>query len=133
MHPFVALGLLVAYFMLSAEIYLATHSVGVFRMSFFKIGPTELRILLSIGNLVLLVHPTSHLFGRDYRLFDVGGGVAIVSLLVTLVISVIRNTWTLYVAEPIPQTSQASAPDTTSQRVSVSRRVRPAHQMVKVQ
>src|SRR6185436_19141834 len=36
MHPFVALGLLAAYFMLSAEIYLATHSVGVFRMSFFK-------------------------------------------------------------------------------------------------
>jgi len=103
MHPFVAVGLLAAYFMLSAEIYLATHSVGVFRMSFFKVGPTELRILLAIGALVLLVHPTSTLFGRQFQLFDVGGVVAIAGLLGTFVISAVRNTRTLYQAEPIPK------------------------------
>jgi phosphatidylglycerophosphate synthase len=102
MHPFIAVGLLAAYFMLSAEIYLATHSVGVFRMSFFKVGPTELRILLSIGNLVLLVHPMATLFGHQYRLFDVGGVVAIGGLLMTLVVSAIQNTRALYLAEPIP-------------------------------
>src|SRR5262249_18193629 len=37
MHPLVALLLLVVYFMLSAEIYLAAHSRGVFRMSFFNV------------------------------------------------------------------------------------------------
>jgi phosphatidylglycerophosphate synthase len=104
MQPYVALGLLVAYFMLSAEIYLATHSVGVFRMSFFKVGPTELRILLSIGNLVLLVHPMATIFGHQYRLFDVGGMVAIAGILVTLVVSAVTNTRALYRAEPIPRT-----------------------------
>jgi phosphatidylglycerophosphate synthase len=103
MHPYVALGLLAAYFMLSAEIYLATHSVGTFKMSFFKVGPTELRILLAIGNLVLLVHPTAHLLGHDFRLFDVGGVVAAAGLLGTLVLSAVSNTRALYAAEPIPQ------------------------------
>jgi archaetidylinositol phosphate synthase len=102
MHPYVALGLLAAYFMLSAEIYLATHSVGTFTMSFFKIGPTELRILLSIGNLVLLVHPTAHLLGHEFRLFDVGGVVAAAGLMGTLVYSAVCNTRALYLAEPIP-------------------------------
>ena len=40
MSPVVALLLLVAYLMLSAEVYLATHACGVFRVSLFKIGPT---------------------------------------------------------------------------------------------
>jgi phosphatidylglycerophosphate synthase len=103
MHPFVALGLLAAYFMLSAEIYLATHSVGVFRMSFFKVGPTELRILLTIGSLVLLVHPMATILGHTFRLFDVGGVVAIAGILVTLMVSAIGNTRALYRAEPIPR------------------------------
>ncbi|MFN8065691.1 MAG: CDP-alcohol phosphatidyltransferase family protein [Vicinamibacterales bacterium] len=102
MHPFVALGLLATYFMLSAEIYLATHSVGTFRMSFFKVGPTELRVLLAIGNIALFVHPTAHVFGHEFRLFDVGGVVAIVGLLFTLLVSASTNTARLYRAEPIP-------------------------------
>src|SRR5262245_43389773 len=48
MSPAIAIGLLLAYFMLSIEIYLAAHSVGQFKISYFKMGPTELRILLSI-------------------------------------------------------------------------------------
>ena len=57
MSPIVALVLLVAYLTLSAEIYLATHARGVFRISLFKVGPTELRILLAFGTLYL-PHPT---------------------------------------------------------------------------
>jgi hypothetical protein len=49
MTPTVALALLAAYFLVSAETFLATHSVGIFRLSFAGIGPTELRILLAIG------------------------------------------------------------------------------------
>ena len=41
MSPLVAMALLVAYLMTSAEIYLATHACGVFRISMWKIGPTE--------------------------------------------------------------------------------------------
>ena len=50
----VASGLLVAYFMLSIEVYLATYAMGVFHLSFWKFSPTELRILLMAGNIALL-------------------------------------------------------------------------------
>src|SRR4051794_28055695 len=47
MHPLVALGVLVAYLLVSAESYLATHAIGVFKISFAGFGPTELRIVLA--------------------------------------------------------------------------------------
>jgi phosphatidylglycerophosphate synthase len=102
MSPLIALGLLVAYFMLSAEVYLATYSLGTFKMSYFKVGPTELRIILAVGTLMLYVRPTITFFGHPALLFDVGGAFAIAGLLVTLVTSAIGNTRTLYRAEPIP-------------------------------
>ena len=71
-------------------------------MSHFKIGPTELRILLAIGNVVLLFHPMADVFGREYRLFDVGGVVATCGLLATLTIAAVTNTRALYRAEPLP-------------------------------
>ncbi|HEY7449621.1 MAG TPA: CDP-alcohol phosphatidyltransferase family protein [Vicinamibacterales bacterium] len=108
MSPIVALLLLVAYFLLSIDVYLATYCVGQFRLSYWKFGPTELRLLLCAGNLVLLVHPHAVLFGRQYLLFDVGGVVAAVLLLVTAVVSAIRNTRTLYSAEPLPDAKSRS-------------------------
>ncbi len=106
MTPIVALGLLVAYFMLSAEIYLATHSLGRFHLSFFKVGPTELRIGLAIGTLVLYARPVVQILGHRYLLFDVGGIAAIAGLIATFVISAARNTRELYrlerIADPTP-------------------------------
>src|SRR5436853_4296784 len=55
----VALGVLVVYFMLSIDVYLATYTIGTFKISFYKFSPTELRILLAIGNLRALSHPTT--------------------------------------------------------------------------
>ncbi len=101
MTPYVSLGLLVAYFLLTVEVGLATHALGTFTISFFKVGPTELRILLSIGALVLLIKPTATIFGREFLLFDVGGVVAIVGLLGTFAYAAVRNTVALYRAEPI--------------------------------
>lgn len=103
MSPYVALGLLVAYFLLSIEIYLATYALGTFRISYFKLGPTELRIILALGNLVLLFHPTATILGRQYPLFDVGGVAAAIGLVITVVLSAIGHTRELYRAEPIPK------------------------------
>lgn len=50
----IAVGLLVAYFLVSIEVYLATYAVGRFHLSFAAFGPTELRLLLIAGNLALL-------------------------------------------------------------------------------
>ena len=97
----IALVLLIAYLMLSIEIYLATYTVGVFRLSFGKFGPTELRILFMFGTLYLLFHPYVKLFGRTVRLFDVGGVVGIAGMILLLLYSIIRNTVVLYREETI--------------------------------
>ena len=102
MSPFVAMALLVAYLLLLVETFLATYTLRTFKMSHFKIGPTELRILLAIGNLVLLFHPMADVFGREYRLFDVGGAVATCGLVATLTVAAVANTRELYMAEPLP-------------------------------
>ena len=102
MTPLVGLGLLVGYMMVSAEIFLATYSLGVFRISFGPIGGTELRILLSIGTLYLLYKPVVQLGTLGaFRLFDVAGVCATVGLAGVLTFSAIRNTRTLYQAEPL--------------------------------
>ena len=40
--------------------------------------------------------------GADYRLFDVGGVVAIAGLVLTFIVSAVANTRALYRAEPLP-------------------------------
>ena len=95
----IAGGLLVAYFMLSIEVYLATYTIGTFHLSFWKFSPTELRILLAIGNIALLYRPWVHLAGSTYRLFDVGGVVGIFGMAVMLVSAVVRHTVYLYRSE----------------------------------
>ncbi len=103
MSPIVGLGLLVAYMMVSAESYLATHARRVFKMSFLRIGPTELRLLMAAGALRLMVDPTVSLFGREFLLLDVGGVGATIGLGVAFVVSAARNTVALYREEPLPQ------------------------------
>ena len=102
MSEAIAAGLLIAYFMLSIEVYLATYTLGTFHLSFGKFSPTELRILLAIGNIALLNHPMARLFGHTYRLFDVGGAVGIVGMAVMLIVTVVKHTIQLYRAERLP-------------------------------
>lgn len=102
MTPLVASGFLLAYYLLMVEIALATHAVGTFRISFWKFGPTELRILLAIGTLQLLRTPSVTLFGERWLLFDVGGVVAIAALVLTFIVSAVRNGRLLYRLEPLP-------------------------------
>jgi len=92
----VALALLIAYFMLSIEIYLATYTIGVFKLSYGIWGPTELRIILSIGTLVLLAKPIVRIWGSPYFLCDIGAAGAIAAIGVILLTSVVRNTLRLY-------------------------------------
>ena len=108
MTPVVGAAFLIAYYLLNVEIALATHTVGTFRISYWKMGPTELRILLAAGTLQLLRSPDVALFGSRYLLFDVGGGVGIAALLATFVVSAISNTRLLYQREPLPTASEMS-------------------------
>ena len=101
MHPRIAMGLLIAFLMLSIQSYLATHTLGEFRLSFWRFGPTELRILLAVGNLALFWKPMVHLFGRQYRLFDVGGAIGLAGMSLMVVVFTLQNTIRLYREERI--------------------------------
>lgn len=97
MSPGIAVGAILAYFMLSIEVYLATYTIGTFHLSFWKFSPTELRVLLMIGNLVLLGGVThGQIGGARYLLFDIGGVVAIAGMAVMLVVAVVKHTAYLY-------------------------------------
>jgi archaetidylinositol phosphate synthase len=101
MHPTIAIGLLVAFLTLSIQCYLATHALGEFRLSFWRFGPTELRILLALGNLAVLWKPWVHFLGRYYRLFDVGGAIGLAGMTLVLVCFTAENTVRLYREERI--------------------------------
>jgi phosphatidylglycerophosphate synthase len=101
-HPQIAVAMLIAFLVLSAESYLATHTLGRFQMSQGVFGPTEIRILLIIGNVALLRSPHSHLFGRTWLLFDVGGVIAIIGMASMALITAARHTAELYRRERLP-------------------------------
>jgi archaetidylinositol phosphate synthase len=99
MHPYIAVGLLIGFLMLSAQTYLATYTMGEFRISFWSFGPTELRVLLAVGNLALLRWPT--VLKAHYRLFDIGGTIGLIGMTLMLVFFTARNTYRLYQEEKL--------------------------------
>lgn len=98
----IALGMFIAFLMLSIEAYLAAHTIGIFRLSYGKLGPTEIRILLAAGNIALWWNPTARAFGSAYRLFDIGGCIAMAAMGVMLIVSMISHTLRLYREETLP-------------------------------
>jgi phosphatidylglycerophosphate synthase len=103
MNPFIALGLLIAYLLLSIEVYLTTYTIGKFHLSFWSFGPTELRLLLCLGNLAIFLRgPAAKLVGREFLLFDIGGICGIVGMSAMLVWTALRHTRQLYEAERLP-------------------------------
>jgi phosphatidylglycerophosphate synthase len=95
----VAVAILVIYLLLQVNVYLATYTIGRFELSFWRFSPTELRILLAVGNVYAYFHPYANIAGRQYLFFDVGGVIAAAILTVVLLVSVAKNTYTLYQAE----------------------------------
>jgi archaetidylinositol phosphate synthase len=102
MSPLIAALVVAAFFLVSAETYLATHSRGVFKMAFLGVGPTELRILMAAGAIALITSPTVSVFGLGpMRLWDLGGVIAAIGMTVTFLISSVRNITALYHEETL--------------------------------
>ena len=101
LHPAIALGMLIAFLMLSIEAYLATYTLGQFQLSYWKFGPTEIRILLAYGNVALLRHPRIKLFHHAVPIFDLGGVIAMAGMGLMLMVSTLRHTIRLYAEERI--------------------------------
>jgi len=102
LHWQTAIAMLVTFLILSAESYLATYTLDRFEMSQGLFGPTEIRILLILGNLALLHSPYSVIFGHRMLLFDVGGTIGAVCMFGMAIAVTARHTAQLYREEPLP-------------------------------
>lgn len=103
MSPLIAMALLVAFLLLAIEVYLATYTIGSFHLSFFNLGPTEIRIILAVGNVVLYLRgPWAHIAGHTFLLFDVGALIAIVCMGIMFLYAAIKHTAQLYNEERLP-------------------------------
>ena len=101
LHWQVAMAMLVGFLLLSAESYLATYTLSRFQMSQGIFGPTEIRILLIIGNLALLRSPYATVLGHRMLLFDLGGAIAAVAMFAMVITIALRHTMELYQQEPL--------------------------------
>jgi len=101
LHWQTAIAMLIAFLLLASESYLATYTLKCFELSQGFFGPTEIRVLLIIGNLALLRSPYATLFGHTMLLFDLGGTIAAVSMFVMAIVVTIRHTAELYRQEPL--------------------------------
>jgi phosphatidylglycerophosphate synthase len=100
MSSLIAALVVAAFFLVSAEAYLATHARGVFKMAFLGIGPTELRILLAAGALALIAAPVIKPMGMaEIRLFDLGGIVGVIGMVTTFIVTTSKNIRALYLEE----------------------------------
>ena len=100
MSPAIAVLVVEAYYLVSAETFLATHSRGVFKMAFLGVGPTELRVLLAAGALALINTPMVTPFGIEpVRLWDLGGVIGSAGMAAAFIASSMRNGRALYAEE----------------------------------
>ncbi len=101
LHWATAMAMLIAFLVLSSESYLATYTLSCFQLSQGIFGPTEIRILLALGNLAALRNPYSTVFGHRILLFDMGGAIAAVVMAAMAISVAVRHTAQLYRQEPL--------------------------------
>ena len=111
MKPAIAFALLAAFLLTAGETFLAAHTVGVFRLSFLAIGPTELRLALTGAALRAAFSPLVRVAGREWLLFDIAGVAGAAGLALGFATAVVRNTATLYAAEPAASRSSSDQPE----------------------
>jgi phosphatidylglycerophosphate synthase len=97
-----AIAMLVAFLLLTSESFLATYTLSCFQLSQGIFGPTEIRILLIIGNLAVLHSPYATILGHRLLLFDVGGAIGAAVMFAMAMAVTLRHTEELYRQEPRP-------------------------------
>lgn len=99
----VGLAIVIAYLVLSINVYLETHVFGKFRFGYGVTGPTEARIILfGLNVLALTIGPLPfHVIGRGVTIFDVLGAGAALGMGAMLLRRVIRNLRELARDEPV--------------------------------
>ncbi|MGI8594379.1 MAG: CDP-alcohol phosphatidyltransferase family protein [Solirubrobacteraceae bacterium] len=103
-HMLLSTGLIIviAYLVMSINVYLEAFALGRFRLGYGRLGPTEARIALVALNIALAVGmgPRFELWGIGLGALDVVGLAAASLMLVLLVVRAIGNLRELAAAEP---------------------------------
>src|SRR5262245_23427483 len=89
----VGLAIVIAYLILSINVYLETQAFGVFRYGYGILGPTEARAVLFVLNTVaLIIGPIPFTLGGIHlTVFDIAGIAAALSMGGLLLRRVVRN------------------------------------------
>jgi len=98
----VGLAIVIAYLVLSINVYLETHVFGKFRYGYGVMGPTEARLVLfALNCLALWIGPLPfEILGKGLTPFDVLGAAAALGMLGLLARRVFRNLSELARQEP---------------------------------
>ena len=98
----VGLAIVIAYLILSINVYLETHAFGVFRYGYGILGPTEARgVLFLLNTVALVVGPLPFTISEIHlTAFDIAGIAAALSMGGLLMTRVIRNLRELARLEP---------------------------------
>lgn len=89
----VALLALVGYLLLSINVFLYTYVKGVFQISFLRLGPTEVRLIVILSNAAIffLGNPVIQLPSGPINLYDIIMiFMAVLFLVVFIVLSIVR-------------------------------------------
>jgi phosphatidylglycerophosphate synthase len=98
----VGLAIVIAYLILSINVYLETHVYSRFSFSYGSLGPTEVRlILIGLNTAAILIGPLPfRVLGVGATVFDVAGLLATAGMLALLGVRVAHNLGTLGRLEP---------------------------------
>ena len=93
--------MLIAFLLLSSESYLATYTLSCFELSQGIFGPTEIRILLIVGNLARCAVPIDAVWAQDAALRSGRNDCELCMFAMAITVTV-RHTAELYRQEPLP-------------------------------
>ncbi len=98
----VALAILMAFYLMSINVYLETFVMGVFQFGYDYIGPTEVRVLLILAGsaLALGFDPVLELRNVPFGTLDFLGLVAVATMVLLLARRILRNLRLLASLEP---------------------------------
>jgi len=110
----VGLAIVIAYLILSINVYLESQVMGDFRFGYGIVGPTESRlILIGLNTVALIFGPIPfRIVGFDATVFDLAGLVGVLLMMSMLARRVMRNLRNLGRLEPANVVKGADGADT---------------------
>lgn len=89
----IALFLAIGYFLLNIHVHIRTYTEGVFRISYGRIGPTEVQMFIFVINVILIFwNPlVANFRGSVITALDVGGITLAIAFIVIFVVSAIKD------------------------------------------